>query len=107
MYNKIVKEMLDKMIEWYIGVNHDFSVSTGKNGKYFKKYLTKEIYEKYVKTYSDSDYENLWNSVYAACELYHITAEKVAKYLNVEYNQNEEDGMRKYLNMDKNDCRKN
>ncbi|MDR2590702.1 MAG: aminoglycoside 6-adenylyltransferase [Oscillospiraceae bacterium] len=104
MYNCIVRDMLDKMIEWYVGVNYDFSVSTGKNGKYFRKLLPKEIYEKYKKTYSDSEYSNFWDSLYAVNELFHITAEKVAKYLNVEYNQNEEDGMIKYMNMIRNDC---
>jgi hypothetical protein len=28
--------MLNKMLEWYIGVNNSFSVSAGKFGKYFK-----------------------------------------------------------------------
>jgi aminoglycoside 6-adenylyltransferase len=104
MYNCFVKNMLDMMIEWYIGVNYDFSISTGKNGRYFKKFLSETLYEKYKKTFSDSNYENLWNSMFSACELFHYTAEKVAKYLNVEYNQNEENGMLKYLNMVKKDC---
>jgi len=106
MYNCIVKDMLDKMIEWFIGVSYDFSVSSGKNGKYFKKYLPVDLYEKYKKTYSDSDYDNFWDSISRACELFHFSAEKVASYLNVSYNQNEENGMNKYLEMVKNDYNK-
>ena len=97
MFNNSVREMLDKMIEWFIGVNYDFSVSSGKMGKYFKNYLTNDLYDKYKKTYSDSDYDNFWNSIYSACELFHIVAKEVASYLNIEYNQNEENGIRKYF----------
>ena len=96
--------MLDKMIEWYICVNYDFSVSVGKMGKYFKIYLSDTLYGKYSNTYSNKNYDNLWNSIYTSCELFHLVAEKVAEYLNVKYNQNEENGMMKYLNMIKNDC---
>lgn len=103
MYNNIVRNMLEKMIEWYIGVDYDFSVSTGKNGNYFKKYLPENLYEKYKLTFSDSNYENIWNSIFSACDLFHLVAEKVANYLNILYNQNEEDGMLKYMNMVKND----
>ena len=50
MYNVVVRNMLVKMIEWYIGINTDFSLSAGKMGKYFKKYLSKELYEMYSMT---------------------------------------------------------
>ena len=103
MYNCIVRNMLDKMIEWFIGVNNDFSVSSGKNGKYFKNYLPDNLYKKYKRTYSDSDYNNFWNAIFCACELFNIVAKKVADYLNITYNQNDENGMMKYLNMVKND----
>ena len=102
MYNCIVRNMLDKMIEWFIGVNYTFNVSLGKNGKYFKKYLPKALYEKYEKTYSDSNYNNFWNSIFSACDMFHLTAEKVADYLDISYDQNEENGMIKYLNMIRN-----
>jgi len=106
MYNCIVRDMLDKMIEWFIGVNHDFSVSAGKMGKYFRNYLPENLYEKYKTTYSDSNYNHFWDSISSACELFHLAAEKVANYLNVEYDQNDENGMLKYLSMVKNNCMK-
>jgi aminoglycoside 6-adenylyltransferase len=98
MYNCIVRNMLDKMIEWFIGINHDFSVSAGKMGKYFKNYLPENIYKKYEKTYSDSNYNQFWNSIFSSCELFHLVADKVAIYLNVPYKQDEENGMIRYLN---------
>lgn len=106
MYNVHVREMHDKMITWYIGFEHDFSVSVGKDGKYFKCYLPPKLYKKYTATYSDSDYKNIWNAVLTACELFHNTALKVAEHLNTAYNQSEENGMIKYLHSVKADCTK-
>ena len=103
MYNCVVRPMLDKMVEWYIGMNYDYSVFTGKDGKYFKKYLSFALYDKYMKTYSDSDYNNFWNSISNACDLFRFTAEGVAQELNIAYNKNEEEAMIKYINMIKED----
>jgi len=103
MFNEYVRDMLDKMIEWYIGFNSDFSVSTGKFGKYFKKHLPDNLYAMYSKTYSDSNYENFWSSVFTACSLFHTVALRVAEYGGYIYNQNEEDAMIQYLSKIKND----
>jgi len=103
MFNDYVRDMLNKMIEWYIGVNTNFSVSAGKFGKYFKKHLPPDLYAMYSQTYSDSNYENLWASVFTACDLFHTAALRVAEYGGYVYNQREEDAMIKYLNRIKNE----
>lgn len=95
MYNEVVHIELDKMLEWYIGINTDFSVTSGMWGKYFKKYLPVELYEKYLKTYLN--YENLWESIFTACELFRTVASAVAKHLAYEYNQSDDDNMMQYL----------
>ncbi|MFC5404731.1 aminoglycoside 6-adenylyltransferase [Cohnella soli] len=98
MFNDYVRDMLNKMLEWYIGVNTGFSVSAGKLGKYFKKYLPADLYEMYLNTYSNADYDNLWTSVFTACDLFHTAALHVAEHSGYSYNQSEENGMIGYLN---------
>ncbi len=98
MYHNVVREELHDMIAWYIGTITDFKVSAGKMGKYFKRYLPTEIYQQYMLTYSDSDYNNLWNAIYTACNLFGYLAILVAEHCSYHYNQNEEEGMRSYLN---------
>lgn len=97
MFNVVVRDMLVKMVEWYIGVNTDFSVSAGKQGKFFRKYLTKDIYEMYSKTYSDSDYNNFWVAVFNACELFRTIALIVSEHFGYIYNQSEDTNMTEYL----------
>jgi aminoglycoside 6-adenylyltransferase len=71
---------LDRMIEWYIGVQTDFSVSIGKDRKYYKKYLPKDIYELYTKIYSDGSYVNFWNAIFYTCELFSKVSSSVGGF---------------------------
>ena len=99
MYTEIVHVELDRMIEWYIGMNHDFSVSTGMWGKFFEKYLPMELYAMYAKTYSGGDYDDMWAAIFAACGLFGFIAPKVGECFNFAYSKNEENNMMDYLNM--------
>jgi len=105
MFNEVVRSELHCMIEWYIGTHHGFCLSVGKNGKYVKRYLPPELYGKYANTYSGSKYDDIWKSVFTMCDLFHTLALPVAEHFNFTYRQDEEDGMREYLRMVKeNEC---
>lgn len=97
MYHNVVREELHDMISWYIGIITDFSVSAGKMGKYFKKYLPSEIYEQYLLTYSDSNYDNMWNAIMYSCDIFSALALQVAEYLGYKYNKQDEENMRIYI----------
>ena len=97
MYNVVVRETLEKMIEWYIGINTKFSLSVGKQGKYFKKYLPVELYDLYKRTFSNGEYDNFWIAIFTACELFRIIATQVGEYFGYIYNEDEEMGMIEYL----------
>ena len=92
-----VRMCLHEMLEWYIGVQHDFKVSSGKHGKYFKKYLSPALYAQYAATFSMNDYYDLWAAIKTMCDLFHGVAPAVGTHFSYEYHQNEEDGMRVYL----------
>ena len=98
MYNVVVRDEFNKMIDWYIGTLYDFKVNVGMAGKYYKKYLPENLYTMLAATYSDSDYENVWKSIFNMCDLFHITAMAVAEYFGYTYKQSEENGIRNYLN---------
>lgn len=99
MLNEVVRHELHDMINYYIGVKHGFNLSTGKNGKYFKKYLPPELYKQYAATYSGSDYADIWAAIDVMCDLFHTLALEVAAHFGFTYRQDEEDGMREYLRM--------
>jgi len=97
MYNIVVRDMLDKMVNWYIGYKYNFSVSVGKWGKYYSKFLEPDIYNLYEKTYSDCKIENIWDSVHNALELFSLIANDVAEASGYRYNKSEEEGIRDYI----------
>ena len=97
MYHKVVLQELHDMLSWYIGTKHDFSVSPGKMGKYFKKYLEPELYTRYLAVYSTADACAVWDALTAAADLFHIAAVSVGGALGYPYHQNEEEGIRLYM----------
>ncbi|MDR1629198.1 MAG: aminoglycoside 6-adenylyltransferase [Oscillospiraceae bacterium] len=104
MFHEVVRGDLHAMLNWYIGTQYGFALSTGKAGKYFKKYLSDDLYQQYCKTYSASDYRDIWAAVFTMCDLFHILALSVAEHFGFSYRQTEENGIRKYLNRVKSDC---
>ncbi|MDR3209466.1 MAG: aminoglycoside 6-adenylyltransferase [Oscillospiraceae bacterium] len=97
MLNGPVRDMLDQMTAWHIGAARDFAVSAGKLGKYFKKYLSAELYALYAATYSDAAYEHVWAAVFTACALFRTLALELAARFGYTYNRAEDASMTAYL----------
>ncbi|WP_423410571.1 aminoglycoside 6-adenylyltransferase [Heyndrickxia sp. MSNUG] len=97
MFNLVIRERLDEMISWWIGMNHDFKVSAGKMGKYFKNYLPNPYWQMYKETYSDHNYKNFWKSIFVACELFRKLALEVAEGLSFKYLIHDDRNMTEYL----------
>ena len=96
-FNECVRNMLVQMLKWYVGVENDFSVSAGKEGKYFKKYLPKELYEQFCRTYSDAEYEHLWNAVGEMISLFETAAKHVSARLGFSYKEEEREQIEAYI----------
>lgn len=99
MLNVCVRSELHDMIDCYIGTQHGFHLSTGKAGKYIKKYLSPDLYAQYIATYSGSNYTDLWTAIDMMCDLFHTLALAVAAHFDFTYRQEEEEGIRAYLSM--------
>ncbi|UVI28498.1 aminoglycoside 6-adenylyltransferase [Paenibacillus spongiae] len=97
MFEQPVRAALDEMVSWWIGTKHDFRISTGKMGKYFKRYLPESHWNQYKATYSDGSYEHMWNAIFVACELFRTLANDVAAYGGFTYHVQEDVNMTNYL----------
>lgn len=97
MYENINRNMLMRMMDWRIGLDADFAVSSGKLGKFYEKMLTAKEWESFVATYSDGDYDHIWEALMTMADLFSATAHKVAKKLRFNYNHSEENNVRDYL----------
>jgi aminoglycoside 6-adenylyltransferase len=85
MQDGYVRPMLMKMLDWFVGIQTDFSVSPGKLGKYLNDYLDPETWELLLATYADADYDNTWDSLESMCQLFRTTSQIVSAHFGFEY----------------------
>lgn len=97
MLDLYVRDMLNQMADWHIGVKTSFSVSAGKLGKYYKNHLPPELYAAYRKTYSEADDEKFRAAVHEMCGLFGRLAREVAAAMGYVYKISEEEGMYRYF----------
>ncbi len=97
MLETVVRPMFMKVIEWFIGVKTDFSTAFGKSGKFMDQYLSNEHYDKILATYSNQQIEHNWKSLFLMTELFGEFANKIADNLNLNYNTDEGQNVKKYL----------
>lgn len=97
MFEKTTRASLDQVVSWWIGTQYDFQVSTGKMGKYYKRYLPEPYWEMYKRTYSNSCYDNMWDSIFVACELFRTLAKDVAEAFLFTYRVDDDTNMTEYL----------
>jgi aminoglycoside 6-adenylyltransferase len=75
----VLRRPLMKMFEWDVGMKTGFTQSIGKGGKYLQKYLEPEMWKEFEHTYTDANYEHIWNSLFVLYKLFKQTAESVGR----------------------------
>ncbi|MBZ4191840.1 aminoglycoside 6-adenylyltransferase [Niabella beijingensis] len=85
LINQVIRGALLQMMDWYIGCRYDFSVNTGKFGKYYQRYLEPDVYEKLLATYPVATLQQIWQAVYRMQALFRDSAQFVAKELGYAY----------------------
>lgn len=85
MFDQVVREQLQKMLTWYVGVKTGFLRNPGNFGKHLKQYLEPELWALLEKTYSDASSEKTWDALDTTCELFRVTAGKVAEHFGFDY----------------------
>jgi aminoglycoside 6-adenylyltransferase len=97
MFENTTRASLDEMVSWWIGIENDFNISTGKMGKYYKKYLPTSYWEMYKRTYSSDDYVDFWNSIFITCDLFRTLSKEVAEQFSFTYPEEDDRNMTQYL----------
>ena len=97
MVNIYVRPMLTRIVEWKIGVDNHFSVSAGKCAKYMERYVSEDIYRRYLATYSSAETEDIWDSVLGMCDLFHEIAAELSEAMEYPYDDTEAENGRAYL----------
>lgn len=85
MFDQVVRVELHRLLVWYIGVQTGFKRNPGKFGKFFQQYLDSELWELLLSTYSDADYPETWEALFAAGDLFRRAALQVAGHFGYMY----------------------
>jgi len=97
MLETAVRPMFMKLIEWKIGAENNFSISSGKAGKLMFRYLTKDFYSKILETYSDYNIEDNWKSLFIMTKLFEKTSNELSIKLKFRHNKAEQQNTINYL----------
>lgn len=89
MLNTVERPQLITILSWKIGLEHDFSVSIGKSGKYLNRFLSNETYAAFLSTYAGGNLSELWSATLSMCNLFDRTAREVADRLHYAYDERE------------------
>jgi aminoglycoside 6-adenylyltransferase len=76
---------LRTVIEWFIGLRHNWSVNTGLYGRKFKRYLDDRTWSEYTSTFAGADTEENWQAFFNAVALFRRLARAVGDKLGYEY----------------------
>ncbi len=85
MNRKVHFPFLEKVIEWYIGMQHSWAVTTNKHGRWFKRYMDTGTWAEVESTFSGADLQENWDALFNATRLFRRLAVAVADGLNYDY----------------------
>lgn len=86
MLGQIVRDRyLRRVVEWFIGLQNDWSVSTGVCGKWFKRYLDYETWSELESTYAGAAINENWQAFFKAVALFGKLARTVGRSLGYDY----------------------
>lgn len=97
MFEHPVRDMLSLMLKWYIGTQTNFTANVGAFGKHFETHLSTRIWNQYLKTFSDANYQHMWESVFEMCDLFREIATTVAERLHYDYPVDDDRRVTDYL----------
>ena len=96
-FEEIMRPMLMQMIDWKIGYENDFKVSTGKSGKFYPKYLKSKLYQNFLQTFTDANPQNIWKSLFKMTEIFEEVSAEISEKLKFKILKEEQSNVLKYL----------
>ncbi len=97
MFDSILIECVRTLLEWYIGMNHDWKANPGKSGKWFYQFLPKEVYEEFLSLYPSIHPEEIWSALYRTGPFARKIGMELARRLGYSYPVEEERNVTRYL----------
>lgn len=102
MMEQYMMDMFMKMINWKVGVDNNFKVTTGACSKYLEKYLSEEEMNRFMGIFAKGDYEDMWDKLFLMYDYFEdlsiYVSEKLGFSLDLQESRNVRDFMEKRSN---------
>lgn len=97
MFDVILMDCIRKLLSWNIGEIYDWNVNVGKCGKWFKRYLSEEIYKEFILLYPGPEYEELWECLFRVGKFVRKIGVSLAESLRYSYPMKDDINVTEYL----------
>ena len=97
LFEVIVRDCLNRMVAWYIAMQHDWQINVGKMGKKFGKLLPAELWQELLSTYPGIEEGAIWRALFRAGDLMRKVGIEVAENLEYTYHHQEDERVTEYL----------
>lgn len=97
LFEVILRDCLNRMVAWYIAMQHDWQINVGKMGKKFGKLLPAELWQELLSTYPGIEEDTIWQALFRAGNLMRKLGIPVAENLDYTYHFQEDERVTAYL----------
>lgn len=102
LFDVIIRECLNKMVNWHLAMQHDWQTNTGKMGKNFGKLLPPDLWQEFLATYPGIEEDAIWQALSKAGDLMRQLSIPVAQNLEYTYPKQDDEQVSRYLKQVKN-----
>lgn len=96
LFEVIVRDCLNRMVKWYLAMQHDWQINVGKMGKKFE-ILPPDLWQELLSTYPGIEEEAIWQALFKAGILMRKVSVPVAENLGYTYHFQEDKKVTLYL----------
>ncbi|SEF90705.1 aminoglycoside 6-adenylyltransferase [Butyrivibrio sp. Su6] len=97
MMEEYMMNMFLKMINWKIGIDNGFQVTTGACCKYLKNYLAEEEMTRFEGMFPKGDYEDMWEKLFLMYDFFEELSVYVAEKLGFSLDFEESKNVREFM----------
>lgn len=97
MMEEYMMDMFIKMMNWKIAIDNDFKVSTGKCGKYFKRFLSEDEMKRFQMMFAGGDYNEMWFKLFFMYDYFAELAKYVADKLGFSFDEKETAAVKAFM----------
>lgn len=81
-YEVLIMEMFMKMLNWKIGIEHNFNITTGNHSKYLKRFLSTNEMKRVQGIFPNGEYEDMWQKLFLMYDYFHELELEVSSHFD-------------------------